>query len=78
MPLAEAAYPMGIDGQHPALEMPEARRILPKATWRRRLSATVRAPRRSWTAVGGEERQTVGQLEDPLVQGATVPQPGAA
>ena len=28
--------------------------------------------------VAGEERQAVGQLEDPLVQGAAVPQPGAA
>ena len=28
--------------------------------------------------VAGEERQAVGQLEDPLVQGAAVPQAGAA
>ena len=58
---------------------PEARRILPRATWKFRLSATDASPEEFVDGhVAGEKRQAVGQLEDPLVQGAAVPHPGAA
>ena len=58
---------------------PEARRILPRATWRSQAVGDRASPEQLVDGhVAGEERQAVGQLEDPLVQGAAVPQPGAA
>ena len=58
-----------------ASKWPEARRILPKATWK---SLTVDYRSSGEEIVNGritrQEGQAVGQLEDVLVQRATVPQ----
>ena len=79
VPLAEAAHAMGIDGQQPAPEM--ARGAAQLAECHLKTQAVGDGTSREKLVdghVAGEKRQAVGQLEDPLVQGAAMPQPGAA
>ena len=78
VPLAEAAYAMRIDGQQPAPEV--ARGAADLAEGRLEAQAVgdgAGAEELVDGHVAGEERQAVGQLEDPLVQGTAVPQAGA-
>ncbi len=78
VPLAEAAYAIRIDGQQPAPEV--ARGAADLAEGRLEAQAVgdgAGAEELVDGHVAGEERQAVGQLEDPLVQGTAVPQAGA-
>ena len=79
VPLAEAADAMGIDGQQPALEVARGAADLAQGHLEVQAVGDRAGPEQFVDGhVAGEERQAVGQLEDPLVQGAAVPQPGAA
>ena len=79
VPLAEATHPMGVHGQQPAPEM--ARGPAQLAQGHLEAQALGDGPGSEQVVdgtIGGQERQPVDHLEDPLVQGAAVPQPGAA
>ena len=79
VPLAEAAHPMGIDGQQPAPEVARGAADLAQGHLEAQAVGDGAGPEQVVDGgVGGQERQAVGHLEDPLVQGAAVPQPGAA
>ena len=69
VPLAEAAHAMGIDGQQPALEMARGAADLAQGDLEVEALGDGASPEQLVDGhVAGEERQAVGQLEDPLVQ----------
>ena len=79
VPLGVAAHAMGIDGQQPAPEVARGAADLAEGDLEVEALGDRASPEQLVDGhVAGEERQAVGQLEDPLVQGAAVPQPGAA
>ena len=70
---------MGIDGQQPAPEVARGAADLAEGDLEVEALDDRASPEQLVDGhVAGEERQAVGQLEDPLVQCAAVPQPGAA
>ena len=79
VPLGVAAHAMGIDGQQPAPEVARGAADLAEGDLEVEGLGDRAGPEQLVDGhVAGEERQSVGQLEDPVVQGAAVPQPGAA
>ena len=79
VPLAEAAYAMGIDGYKSAQEVTRSATDLAQSHLEMQTVGD-RAGREKFMHghVAGEKRQAIGQLEDPLVQGAAVSQSGTA
>ena len=76
MPLAEAAYAMRIDRQQPTPEMARGTADLAEGHLEAQAVGDRAGPEELVDGhVAGEERQAVGRLEDPLVQGTSVTQP---
>ena len=79
VPLRVAAHAVGIDGQQPAPEVARGATDLAQGHLEVQALGDGVGPEQLVDGrVAGEERQAVGQLEDPLVQRAAMPQPGAA
>jgi len=79
VPLAEAAYAMRIDGHQPALEVTWGTANLAESHLETHAVGDCTSPKEFVDGcVAGKKRQSVGQLKDPLVQGAAVPQSGTA